>query len=530
MVNCFCIERDAAHGLCGVRGKEAEKMKKTIRKCIGVLLIVALLCGGGMTASAGYIEDSTVFRASCTVNGDTATQRGFCWYTKTEVKTQIRVLENGRDVTETLTLADEQCTAWEGNYMHKITVKDLKSGTEYTYQLMGDAGWSEPGSFRTDDGDDKLSFIGIADVQASSLENFMKGVRTVSAGLEMDPDADFVVNLGDFTNDSTNEEWDYYAEAFDGFNSGVTLAPIAGNHDGLGVWHWFDNLFCLDTSESVQTLNGVNYSYDYGNAHFAVLNTNDALSLSLAQLKWLYNDMRSTDKDWKIVFMHKSPYTLGKDGKWPDALYTKETLARVCELTGVDLVMSGHDHQYLRTKSLKLNRVVGDGEGVTYVLAGTAGSKRYEIRDFMLDHFITLDKLAALTVQKGGKDDTGFYHQCYLQDGSLDNVDLNRIGGVFNNITIEGGKLTYKAYVIKDREEGETEDVITEIDSFELTKEPGENKIGYTGKNTTSAFEYALLLIPSFLALAVFTFGNWFPRFLCMLPKLVYTVITKDVF
>ena len=43
-------------------------------------------------------------------------------------------------------------------------------------------------------------------------------------------------------------------------------------------------------------------------------------------------------------------------------------------------------------------------------------------------------------------------------------------------------------------------------------------------------FEYALGLIPSGLVLAVCTFGNWFPRFLCMLPKLVYTVITKDVF
>ena len=505
-------------------------MKKTIRRYISILLVMALLCGGGLAANAGYVEDSDVFRVSCTVNGDTATQRGFCWYTKTAVDTQIRVLENGRDVTASLTLADTQCTAWEGNYMHKVTVKGLTAGTDYTYQLMGDQGWSEPGAFRTDDGDDKISFISIADVQAGSLENFMKGVRTAQKGYEVDPDADFIVNLGDFTNDSTNEEWDYYAEAFDSFNSGVTLAPITGNHDGLGVWHWFENMFDLDTSESVQNLNGVNYSYDYGNAHFAVLNTNDALSLSLSQLRWLYNDMRSTDKDWKIVFMHKSPYTLGKDGKWPDALYVKETLTRVCEATGVDLVMSGHDHQYLRTKSLKLNHVVEDGEGVTYVLAGTAGSKRYEIRDFMLNHFITLDKIAALTVQKGGKNDLDQYHQCYLQDGTLDHVDLNRVGGVFSNITIDGGKLTLKAYVLKDKEEGETEDVLTEIDSFELTKETGKNEITFTGDNSTGPVRYALGLIPSELVLALYTFGNWFPRFLCMLPKLVYTVVTKDVF
>ena len=505
-------------------------MKKTIRRTLSILLVLALLCGGMMTANAAYVDDSAAFRVSCTVNGDTATERGFCWYTKTDVPTAIRIFDSRADVTDTLTLADVTAAPWDGYYMHKVTVKGLTAGTEYTYEIQGDGGSTVTGSFRTDDGDDKVSFIGIADVQASSLENFLKGVRTANAGLNMNPDADFVVNLGDFTNDSTNEEWDYYAEAFDGFDSRVTLAPIAGNHDGLGVWHWFDNLFNLDTSESVQSLNGVNYSFDYGNAHFAVLNTNDALSVSLSQLKWLYNDMRSTDKDWKIVFMHKSPYTLGKDGKWPDALYLKETLTRVCEMTGVDLVMSGHDHQYLRTKSLKNNRVVPDGEGVTYVLSGTAGSKRYEVRDFMLGHFITLDKLAALTVQKGGKDDTGAYHQCYLEDGTLDHVDLNRIGGVFNNITIEGGTLTFRSYVIKDLEEGETEDVVTEIDAFTLTKQTGKNKISYTGSNKTSVLEYALGLLPSGLCLAVYTFGNWFPRFLCMVPKLVYIFATKDVF
>ena len=101
---------------------------------------------------------------------------------------------------------------------------------------------------------------------------------------------------------------------------------------------------------------------------------------------------------------------------------------------------------------------------------------------------------------------------------------------MFSNITIDGGKLTLKAYVLKDQAEGETEDVLTEIDSFELTKETGKNEITFTGDNSTSPVRYALGLIPSFLSLAVYTFGNWLPRFLCMLPDLVYTVVTKDVF
>ena len=505
---------------------------KTMKRLIGVLLIAGLLCGCFGVAQAEYVDDAPAFRISCTVNGDTRTRRGLCWYTKTEVPTEVQVFQDGADVTASLTLKDVQCALWEGYYMHKVTLTGLTAGTTYSYKLKGDNGWSEPGTFTTDNGDDQVNLIAIADVQASNIENFRKGVRTLQKGVDLVGNPDAVLNMGDFTNDSDNHEWNLNAEAFDALAQTITYAPVAGNHDGLGVWHWFENLFCLDTSESVQTLNGVNYSFDYGNVHVAVVNTNDLASVTLPQLRWLKNDMNRTDKDWKIVCMHKSPYTLGKDGKWPDAMFLRVSLVPVLDSCGVDLVLSGHDHQYLRTKSLKGGKVAADGKGTTYVLCGTAGSKRYEIRDFLLGKtsFLTTDKIAAMTVQKGGKDDLDRYHTCYFKDGTFDNIDLNRVGGVFNTISVDGGKLTFKSYVLKDLEEGETEDVLTEIDSFELQKETGKNKSTFSGSNTTSPAQYALGLIPSAIALAAYAFGSWLPRFFAMMPKLVYTYITKGVF
>ena len=505
-------------------------MKRTMKRCLSILLAVALLCGSGIAASADYVEDSNVFRVSCTVNGDTKTQRGLCWYTKSEIPTEVRVMLDGRDVTGTLTLKDVESTMWEGYCMHKVTVAGLAAGTRYTYQLKGDNGWSEEGTFRTDDGDDKVNLVAVADIQASNLENFLKAMRTTKKGVDTSPEMDLLLDMGDCTNDSDNHEWNLHAEAFDGLYKNITYAPASGNHDGLGVWHWFDNMFNLDRSGSVQNLNGVNYSYDYGNAHFTVLNTNDLASMTLSQVRWMYNDLRSTDKDWKIVYMHKSPYTLGKDGKWPDAMFLRVVMVPLMTLCNVDLVISGHDHQYLRTKSMKCGKVVPDGEGTTYVLCGTAGTKRYEIRDFLINHFITLDQIAAMTVQRGGTNDLDQYHTCFYKDGTFDNIDLNRVGGVFNHISIDGGSLKFTSYVLKDQEEGETEDVLTEIDSFELTKETGKNQASYTGNNTTGLLKYAIGLIPSALVLAVYAFGNWLPKFLLMLPKLVYTVMTKDVF
>ena len=463
--------------------------------------------------------DTEPFRISVTVNGDTATKRGFTWYTKIPTDTVIEIYKDGLKA-EGLFI-EYYNNMFEGNHMHKATVSGLEAGTVYTFRVGDGILFSDMGTFITDNGDNKLNFIAIADVQAGNLENFLAGAEVLGAAFKTMPEAEFVANLGDMTDDSTNEEWDYNDYAFGKYNLNTTLAPVAGNHDGLGVWNWFNNMFNLDTSESVQNLNGVNYSFDYGNAHFAVLNTNDVLSVSIAQLQWLKNDMNSTDKDWKIVLMHKSPYSLGKDAKWPDALYLQSSLTKVLAMCDVDLVMSGHDHQYLRTKPLTNNKV--DEDGTTFVLAGTAGKKRYEVRPFLANHFLKTENIAALTIQKDG-------YGNYWNGENWDNTKQTNIGGCFNAISIDGGKLTYNAYILADEKDASGNDIITNIDSFTLEKETGKNEATFSGDNTTSEVEFYIGVVPSFFALATYVFAEWLPKFLFMVPELLVSVIVDDVF
>lgn len=487
-----------------------------MKKIISIILCAVLLFSFSSVAFAGEEGGFDVSRLSVSVYGDTKTQRGFCWYTEKETRSKIMLFKNGEDVTSSVNIASQKCSEFEGMYMHKLVVTNLESGCEYQYKVGNGEVWSKTGSFTTDNGEDKLSFVAIADVQASSLENFQKGAQTLSAAFSVMPDADFVANLGDFTNDSTNEEWNYYSEAFGDLNKDYTIAPVAGNHDGLGVWNWFCNMFCLDTTQSVQNLNGVNYSFDYANAHFSVLNTNDLLSLSVSQLQWLENDLNSTDKDWKIVFMHKSPYTLGKDGKWPDALYLQESLTKVLDKCGADIVFSGHDHMYLRTKTLKNNAVSSDG--TTYVLSGTAGTKRYEIRSFLADSFLDTSFIDALTIQKNG------YGNYWNGNDWLSTKETN-IGSCFNCISIDGGKLTLNSYILQD-ETG----VITNIDSYSIEKKTGENKITYTGSNITSEADYIKNIPVSCTALGKYAVFNWLFKFISMLPKLIKVYIEDGIF
>lgn len=496
-------------------------MKKSFLKVISVLLCLAVLSTSFMfVAYAEEAAENAFFRISVTMNGDATSSRGICWYTKTNDGSVVKIYDAAaQPVNATVTYED--VIEWEGNYCHQAVISGLEAGKTYYYTVSNDTVESPVGSFTTDNGDSKFEFIAIADVQAGNEENFLKGAKVLDAAFATMPGAEFVVNLGDFTDDSTNEEWDWYDSSFKAANASKTLVPISGNHDGLGVEYWFNNMFSLDTSESVQVKDGVNYSFDYGNAHIAVLNTNDLLAMSNAQLKWLKNDMNSTDKDWKIVFMHKSPYSLGKDAKWPDALYLQESLAKTLDKCDVDIVMSGHDHMYLRTKALKNNKVADDG--TVYVLAGTAGAKRYEIRSFLADHYLDTDFIAAMTVQKHG-------YANYWDGEDWDQSKDTNIGGCFNCVSIDGGNLTVTAYILADEPDANGNPVITVIDTYTLTKETGKNEATFNGDNTTSELEYNLGVVPSFLRLAFYAFTNWLPKFLIMVPELLDVVINEGTF
>ncbi len=481
-------------------------MKKSMFRVLSIVLCFALLFS--CAVATGAADERAISRVSCVVNGDTATARGFTWYTPAETDCSIVIYADGAEVDAEI---EYECEAWEGNYMHKADVSGLTAGTAYTYTITAGTATFD-GKFTTDDGDDVVNFIIGGDVQASSLESFEVGQKVMEKAYEVFPEAEFYATLGDYTNDSTNEEWDLYAQTFDGVNTMTTHVPVTGNHDSNSGW--FNAMFNVDTSECVQTNNGVNYSFDYGNVHIAVVNTNDMIAISNAQLNWLRNDMNSTDADWKVVLMHKSPYSLGKDIKWPDACYLQESLAAVCDETNVDLVMSGHDHMYLRTKPLNDNKVVDQADGTTYILAGATGAKRYEFRKFILDNYFSQNILVTAVSQANGE---------YFANGNLDNLDETNKGGIFNTISVAGGALEFKSYVVND-ETLETK----MIDEFSITKAQGENKITYTGDN--DAKSSVIDSVSSFMNLAKYALGTWVPMFLKTLPDLIKEYIATGTF
>ncbi|NLX93935.1 MAG: hypothetical protein GXZ02_08775 [Clostridiales bacterium] len=198
----------------------------------------------------------------------------------------------------------------------------------------------------------------------------------------------------------------------------------------------------------------------------------------------------STAQDWKFVLMHKAPYTLGKNGKWPNATYLQKSVVSICDETGVDLVLCGHDHMYLRTKSLYNNQLSQDG--TVYVLNGTAGTKRYEIRSFLAGSFLDTNHIAGMAVQKNG-------YGNYWNGSDWNSTLQTNIGGFFSGISVNGGTLTMDAYILADHQDEQGQDIITKIDTMTLSKTTGQNTATYHGNNTTSKVAYVLQTVPSVL-------------------------------
>ena len=440
-------------------------MKNTFKKTLSVVLAVMMLFG---TFAFGASADE-VKRVVCTMVEDGSSGRGFAWYTYEDGASDLQIMKTedfDGDFTGAMNYTGS-VKKFRDQYSHKVYVNTLEAGTSYTYRV-GDKSknlWSEPCTVTTDDGNNAFSFISITDVQASSDENFAHAALTLKGALEVAPEADFIANFGDFVNDNTNEEWDWYFKNFAFAHDSYTLVPAAGNHDGSITDKFntnvFQNIFALDESDN-QSVEGVYYSFDYGNAHIAVLNSNDMYPMTQAQRNWLINDMKASDATWKFIFMHRALYSAGKNINKPDTVIMRNVLLPIIDELDIDMVYAGHDHMYLRTTQVYNDAAVEgteyvtemykgeeitfavNPEGTVHALPSTAGTKRYSVNEDAMSPILD------------------------VADVALSTSDW---GGCFAVTEIDGGRLVYKAYIVDD----ETQEIEL-IDTYAIKKDEGGQK------------------------------------------------------
>lgn len=293
---------------------------------------------------------------------------------------------------------------------HKTLLTGLEPGTAYRYRVGYPGHWSAEHVFTTEpEQNAPFSFLFVTDSHTNSENGRTIFRNLMDQALEDVPDTRFVMHGGDVVDDGgVFAEWNNYLMAAESFSASIPSAYTMGNHDVKnGGKQVFTSTFA-HPENGMEDQIGLTYTFNYGDAHFIVLNS-EADEIDMAkQAAWLREDLKANKKKWTFASFHRTPYhtEIGRG----EELVTRY-IAPVLEEFKVDLVLVGHDHALAWTYPMQNGKPVKDGgDGTVYLVGGASGWKFYD----------------------------AFKHD-YLQFLNDDNVP------VYSSIHINGDKLTIQA-------------------------------------------------------------------------------------
>ncbi|MEK5438406.1 MULTISPECIES: purple acid phosphatase family protein [Paenibacillus] len=396
---------------------------------LGIVVIVLILVAVGMewSKSGSSKKSSAPYDLVTTFKGDAGTSRAFTWYTSDSNAAGVLELVKGQmstfvesDVLRVEANSSTIKTDHGPRGVHKAEVTGLEPGTLYSYRVGSglEGGWSSVAEFTTEEVElDSVTFINVADSQGERADDFKLWGKTLSKAVQTFPEAKFIVHNGDLTeNPEDSAGWDQFFGNVQGLLSGTPLMPVTGNHDQVDDDATdFTSHFNLPDNGAKGSIAGTSYSFDYGPVHVSVLNTESNLK---KQAEWLKQDLKSTDKEWKIVAMHRPAYGGNSYKKVED-------WTNIFDAYEVDLVLQGHNHEYSRSYPLRAGKIVPEGEnpvgakkGTVYVVTNASGGKFNEKKEDQFYHAVHFQNykqmFAGISVTKDS-----LTYQAYDVDGKM---------------------------------------------------------------------------------------------------------------
>ncbi|MBP2073024.1 fibronectin type III domain-containing protein [Thermoanaerobacterium butyriciformans] len=275
--------------------------------------------------------------------------------------------------------------------IHSATLTDLEPGTKYYYRVGYGNNFSSIYSFTTEAKDtNSFKFLIFGDSQSGIATDPQYGPwkTTIQNAFNANKDAKFFINVGDLVEiGQMYAHWNNWFDAAKGVIDTIPEMPVEGNHETYQSSNYnsgkpkdFVNLFPVPQN-GPDGLKGQVYSFDYGNAHIVMLDSQEdeeegvSGDILESQKAWLDKDLSSTNKTWKIVFFHKTPY-YNKATRSNEQL--KAAFQPIIDKYHIDVVFNGHDHGYSRTYPIKNDQYVkSPADGTVYIVTGRSGNKYY---------------------------------------------------------------------------------------------------------------------------------------------------------
>ena len=299
---------------------------------------------------------------------------------------------------------------------HKAQSLALDTDTEYVY-AVGDGGanmtsLAEPCSFRTPAASGDFGFLVFSDMQhnASSYEETLQEYDSEAAailrkGLEDHPEAEMILSLGDQVNYAFDTwEWDAFFEANQKTFCGLPLYMGVGNHEfdgagnewvpgaswdpvdptlrnlygrynppqnGAGFYGGGDGTQPIASGMDALMYEAGNYFFTYKDTLFLFTDFKDQATdkWQADQQAWIRSVVKQNPARWRVLVLHKSLFGYRMDAPVPD-------WTEAMDDAGIDLVLMGHDHVYLRTKPYSRGQYVDMGKGTVYLTNASGNQDR----------------------------------------------------------------------------------------------------------------------------------------------------------
>ncbi|AVQ95434.1 hypothetical protein DRA42_03775 [Ethanoligenens harbinense] len=317
---------------------------------------------------------------------DPRTTHTFTWEMPASVTSGLVRISKSGDMSNAKTYAAAATSSDSGTAnTFRVTATGLTAGTTYYYTAENGGVTSNVYSFTTEDQTvNSFSFLHISDTQADvqtdttgaklSYSTWGNAISTVLKQYK----PDFLFETGDIVDQANSEDqWRWFFGAAQDALGDCPYLPVIGNHDQSTAYpatafreHFTVPNACTDANVTP----GTTYSFDYGAAHFVVLDSEDKGDGFAAQHAWADADMAKTKQPFIIVALHRGMY----GGSGISDTFT--AFGDLLDKYSVSLVLQGHDHAYIRTKSMKSNNgnpiPATDGTGTISLETGGSGSKQ----------------------------------------------------------------------------------------------------------------------------------------------------------
>ena len=343
---------------------------------------------------------------------DNSTSRTIMWQSdSSEADAVIEYRLAGSKNTQSIGATDKVFTD-DGSttYIHEATLTGLTPKTKYEYRVgYGSDRRSDWYSLETAG----ASVYDVLIYPDSQSGDYSQWEEIVKDSAHRNPRTALYIGMGDLVDNGEQAyQWRTWLNSIQPLSTRVPLAPMMGNHE-MYTLDWkmrepyaYLNYFAVPPNGN-EIFNRRYYFYDFGDAHYVVLDTqlyesnhddnHDTHHPDLydVQIQWLRQDLAANTKKWTVVLMHRDPfqYAFDRPGASRAAGFDEEGVLfmPIFDEFNVDLVLSAHLHSYRNRGHVR--NFERDASGPLYILTGIAGdARRPKWKDHPLDIYVAPDR------------------------------------------------------------------------------------------------------------------------------------------